>query len=211
MGGTHGAAGLITGDEPVWARGYFPQLRIPRRKKWSVAGVARRAMRGQDAGARTTTRSVVFYRPEGRTPVFARKVVRPETKSTSGPTSAPERPTYVGYRLGRDLVEQVLFLQRAIGNQATLSLARRIRRCPKTGAPATRSKRSAERALQPRQHIAVSWDLSRVPLFPSERANSVQPSLPPAATPIRNGHTGKARWDRPTIHSNRRQTPLRTK
>jgi len=59
--------------------------------------------------------------------MFAPKVARPKTKAAESSTSrlVPHRATLVGHRLGHDPVERALFLQRAIGNQATVRLLER--------------------------------------------------------------------------------------
>ena len=56
--------------------------------------------------------------------MFASKVAKPQTKAAKSPTSklAPRRSTLVEHRLGHDPVEQMLFLQRTIGNRAALRL-----------------------------------------------------------------------------------------
>ena len=56
--------------------------------------------------------------------MFAPKVAKPQTKAAESPTSklASQRSTVLGHRLGRDQIKSVLFLQRTIGNQATLRL-----------------------------------------------------------------------------------------
>jgi hypothetical protein len=105
--------------------------------------------------------------------VFAPKVAKPQTKATEGSTSrlVLHRSTLVGQRVGYDPVEQALFLQRSIGNQATLRLLPR------------RDSRGASRG--------ASWDFSKIPLFPPERASEAQPPFPPAATPIRSAIQAK--------------------
>jgi hypothetical protein len=59
--------------------------------------------------------------------VFAPRVARSKSKAAKISTSrlVPHRATLVGHRPGHDPVEQTLFLQRAIGNQATLRLLAR--------------------------------------------------------------------------------------
>lgn len=56
--------------------------------------------------------------------MFAPRVAEPLTKAAEGSTSrlTSYRPTLLGHRLGHDPAEQALFLQRTIGNQATLRL-----------------------------------------------------------------------------------------
>jgi Domain of unknown function (DUF4157) len=56
--------------------------------------------------------------------MFAPKVTNPQTKATEDPTSrlALERSTLSSHGYGRDPIGHALFLQRAIGNQATMRL-----------------------------------------------------------------------------------------
>lgn len=56
--------------------------------------------------------------------MFTPNVAQSQMKASESPTSrlTPQRLTPVGHRPGHDSVEQVLFLQRTIGNQATLGL-----------------------------------------------------------------------------------------
>src|SRR5262245_12321541 len=56
--------------------------------------------------------------------MFAPKVAKTPTKAANNPKSslAPRQLTVARSRLGRDPAERILFLQRTIGNQATLRL-----------------------------------------------------------------------------------------
>jgi hypothetical protein len=55
--------------------------------------------------------------------MFGPKVPKAQTKALENSSSKmPQRSTLLGHRLGHDPVELPLFLQRTIGNQATLRL-----------------------------------------------------------------------------------------
>jgi hypothetical protein len=96
--------------------------------------------------------------------MFAPKVARPQTKAAESPTSklAPQRLTVGGHRLGHDPVEQALFLQRTIGNQATLRLLAQRAAGPTTKKPGG----DHEQGIAPENMVAqeaprgVSWDFS---------------------------------------------------
>ena len=132
--------------------------------------------------------AVVFRHLGGTGPVFAPKVAKPQIKATEGSTSrlAPHRSTLVGDRLGHDPGEQALFLQRTIGNQATLRyLTQRLSDPPVKG-PAERHEQ--EVALEdmtgreaPR---GPSWDFSKIPVFPPDRAFQPHPSSPVTPRPL---------------------------
>src|ERR1700730_10319876 len=113
--------------------------------------------------------------------MFAPKVETP-TKAADNPGSsrAPQQSTVAGCRLGHDPVEQALFLQRTIGNQAALRLL-----AQQTSRPAARDPRgdyqqeggvTETTMTSPR----ASWDLSKIPLLPPHRASrgsSRQPTI----------------------------------
>ena len=78
--------------------------------------------------------------------MFAPKVAKPQTKAAEVPTSrlATGHSTIVGHRLDYDPFEQVLLLQRSIGNQATLLLlAQRASRAEQEVAPENMTAREA--------------------------------------------------------------------
>jgi uncharacterized protein DUF4157 len=111
--------------------------------------------------------------------VFAPKAAKPQTKADEGPTgrTAPRRSTLGEHRLGHGPVEQVQFLQRSIGNQATLRFLARQSSWPEQEvAPENMKGRKAPRDL--------SWDFSRISVFPPEPASQSQPSLPMTAAPL---------------------------
>jgi hypothetical protein len=85
---------------------------------------------------------------------------------------------FVERRLGHNPEEQMLFLQRTIGNQATLRLLAQRSSNPTKNRPGRGYEQEADPAnLTSRGATpSVSWDFSKVPLFPSDRANSHQAS-----------------------------------
>jgi hypothetical protein len=106
--------------------------------------------------------------------VFARKIVKPQTKAAERPTSrlAPQRSALEGHRLVYDPV-----VQRSIGNRATPRLLTQ---------QALRAEQevAAENKATLRQRRGLAWDLSKIPVFPPDRASQSQPSLPPPAAPL---------------------------
>jgi len=106
--------------------------------------------------------------------VFAPKVAKPQTKAAEASTSkpAPQRSTLVGQRRGYDPVEQVLFPQRAIGNQATLWLQARRDSVPSGNGrnDAEEQEIIGENTVPDKAPRSLSWNFSKIPLFPPERA-----------------------------------------
>jgi hypothetical protein len=117
--------------------------------------------------------------------MFALKVAKAQMKAVDNPTSkmTPYRSTSAGHRLGRDPVELSLFLQRTIGNQATLRLLGRQTSRPAVSNPPSDCEQGAgatENTMTEETSRGVSWDFSKIPLFPPERASrgsSPQPSI----------------------------------
>jgi hypothetical protein len=96
--------------------------------------------------------------------MFAPKVAKAQTKAAESPTSklVPQRSTLEGHRLGNDPVER-------------LSL-----------------KDHSETDLDERKATAaVSWDFSKIPIFPPDRAYRPKPSSPLSATPLPGGMQAK--------------------
>jgi hypothetical protein len=105
--------------------------------------------------------------------VFAPKVAKPQTNATEGPTSklALKQSTLAGHGYSRSPIEQALFLQRTIGNQATLRLLAQRASCP------DREIDLESMAISRERSGGLSWDFSKIPMSPPERASQVQPSL----------------------------------
>jgi Domain of unknown function (DUF4157) len=104
--------------------------------------------------------------------VFAPKIAKPQLKTTESPTSrlALDQSTLAGYGYRRSPIEQALFLQRTIGNQATLRLLAQRDSRPD-------QEIGLENMAISRERRGLSWDFSKIPVFPPERASQVQPSL----------------------------------
>jgi hypothetical protein len=105
--------------------------------------------------------------------MFAPKVAKPTTKAAS-------KPAPVRHRLGHDMVEQTLLLQRTMGNQATLrALAQRA--LSLTGNELRDNFNrdvAAEDTIAREPSRRASWDFSKIPVFPANRPNQLQaPSL----------------------------------
>src|SRR5215216_1299657 len=117
--------------------------------------------------------------------MLAPKVAKTPTKAADNPRSsrAPQQSTVAGCWLGHDPVEQALFLQRTIGNQAALRLL-----AQQTSRPAVRDPRGdyqqeggvTETTMTRETSRRASWDFSKIPLLPPHRASrgsSPQPSI----------------------------------
>jgi hypothetical protein len=120
--------------------------------------------------------------------VFAPKIATPKTKAAESSNSRlmPYRATLMGRRHGQDLVEQALFLHGAVGNQATLRLlARQGSALPGNGHKNSEEQKVVREDTSAKTgRRAVSWNLTKIPLFPPERASRSQPSFPRPAMPI---------------------------
>ncbi len=98
---------------------------------------------------------------------------------------ASQRSTFAARRFADSAAEQAPMLQRGFGNQATLRLLAQ-RAAGLTGyEPSGDHKREAtSESMTALEAPRVSWDFSKIPLFPPDRADGPQPSFPPAATPL---------------------------
>src|SRR5262245_15653249 len=105
--------------------------------------------------------------------MLAPKTPKAQTKAKEIPISKmPQRPTVLGHWLGRDPVELSQFLERAIGNQATLRLLGRRAPMQQRGA--------GENTITEETSRGAASDFSKVPPFPPDRASrgsSPQPSI----------------------------------
>ena len=103
--------------------------------------------------------------------MFAPKVPKAQTKAIEKSSSKmPQQSTILGHRLGHHPVEQALFLQRTIGNQATLRLL--AQQTSRQQGSATENTMTGETSR------GASWDFSKIPLFPPKRqGSSPQPSI----------------------------------
>lgn len=119
--------------------------------------------------------------------MFAPKVAKAQTKAADSPSSnLPHRSTLVGHRQRHDPVEQARMLQRSIGNRATLALlAQRATNLP-GNEPRGHNEQEADPA-NPTTRSAmpgVSYDFSKVPLFPPDRGNGSYESSSVAEPPM---------------------------
>jgi hypothetical protein len=115
--------------------------------------------------------------------MFAPKVAKAQTKAAENPRStlAPQRSTLAGHRLGHDPVEHALFLQRTIGNQATLRLLARQTSTPTVSNPPSYCEQeggATENTTARETSRGASWDFSKIPLFPPDRASRSRGSSP---------------------------------
>lgn len=105
--------------------------------------------------------------------MFAPKVPKAQTKAFENSSSnMPQRSTVLRHRLGHDPVESPLFLQRAIGNQATLRL--------QAQQTSRQQGCAAENSMAGKTSRGASWDFSKIPLFPPDRprrGSSPQPGI----------------------------------
>jgi hypothetical protein len=117
-----------------------------------------------------------------RTAMFAPKIAKPQTKAAESLISkpAPSHSAPEEHRLGHDPVERVRFLQRTVGNQATLRLLRRQESCLVGREPREQDEHKADSATGTTG--GVSWDFSKIPLCPPDQATApplgtIQPKL----------------------------------
>jgi hypothetical protein len=109
--------------------------------------------------------------------MFASKVAKPQTKAAADSTNrlTPQRSVFATRPFG-GAVEQVHFRQRTIGNQATLRLL------SQRGFSPTRVENSGdhEQGVAREDMVAqeeprgVSWDFSKIPIYPPDRANRLE-------------------------------------
>jgi hypothetical protein len=110
--------------------------------------------------------------------MFAPKVAKPQTKAAESPTSklAPQRSTLAARPLGGGAAEQARMLQGTIGNQATLRyLTHRLSNLPAKGPAEWREQQAAPENMTAREAPrGVSWDFSKIPIFPPDRASRLE-------------------------------------
>jgi Domain of unknown function (DUF4157) len=111
--------------------------------------------------------------------MFAPKIAKPQTK-TAADLNSLTRPRSTLTAQRHSPVEQALLLQRTIGNQATMRLlSQRVRNLTENE-PRRRNEQERDLASVTAREATpgVSWDFSRIPLFPPDRRN--QPQAPSA-------------------------------
>jgi hypothetical protein len=113
--------------------------------------------------------------------VFAPKVAKhSKAAANSIDKLAPQHSMLAARPLGGDVVEQAHMLQQSIGNQATLRLLRQGARNLIGNVPHNHDKQAADPASLTAQVAkpSLSWDFSKIPLYPPDRASRPQSSPP---------------------------------
>jgi hypothetical protein len=135
--------------------------------------------------------SGIVFRKRQKPPLFAPNVAKPQAKIADASISrpAPHRSALVGHRLSPDPVEQALFLQGTIGNQATPRLvARRHPALLGKGRNSGEEQQSVgEITPIDRAPRGISWDFSMIPLSRQNEQARVRPSFTPVAIPLHGG------------------------
>lgn len=107
--------------------------------------------------------------------MFASKVVKPQTKVAADSSNelAPQRSALATRPFRGGAVEQVHILQRSIGSQATLPIPAQRAGSLAGNKRNDRHQQEVETASLPARGATpgVSWNFSKVPMFPPERAN----------------------------------------
>ena len=120
--------------------------------------------------------------------MFAPPVAKAKTKvsASSNDKTAHERSTFVAQRFSGGAVEQMLFLQRTVGDQATLRLLSQRAGRPGGSQPSDLSIQETER-----MHVSgraatpgLGWDFSKIPLFSPEQARPSQAKSPLTISPL---------------------------
>jgi hypothetical protein len=119
--------------------------------------------------------------------MLAPKVAKPEPKTAEWPSSnlAPQRATPVGHRPGHDPAEQTRVHQRSFGNQPTSRLpAQRAANQPRDQPHSHNGQETDPASPTTRSAMpGVTWDFSKVALFPTDRATQPHAPLSAARTP----------------------------
>jgi hypothetical protein len=120
--------------------------------------------------------------------MFVSKIAKPQMKAPADSTSklASPRSGFAVRPCGHGAVEQAHFLQRTTGNQTGLQLLSQQDLSPTPGENSGNHEQDgapesiAARGAKP----GISWDLGKIPIFSPDRASTLQPSSPIAATPL---------------------------
>jgi HEAT repeat protein len=114
--------------------------------------------------------------------MFAPPVKAPKAKTASQapPAHASKPPQRRPVQPGLGSAEQILALQRTIGNQAVLRLLASERQNLPGGTPADGHTQAAdpERTASPEGARRASWDFSKIPLFAPDRPSRSKPPPP---------------------------------
>ncbi len=133
--------------------------------------------------------------------MFAPKVAKAQTKAAESSTSklAPQ-PSALGPRpLGVGAVEQARMLQGPIGNQAMLRyLTQRLSNVPAKGLAERHEQEAAPENMTAREPPrGPSWDFSKIPLFPPERADQLNARSVPTSQRSSTLMSPEATWKPP--------------
>jgi hypothetical protein len=117
--------------------------------------------------------------------MFAPKVAKPQTKTIASSTNslARQRSAFLAHPPSHNALEQPHMLQRSIGNQATLRLLAQRGFSPtgeKVGGDHEQEAHTASPTVQAAKP-GLSWDFSKIPIFPPERPN--RPHAPSSFAP----------------------------
>jgi hypothetical protein len=120
--------------------------------------------------------------------MFAAKVAKPQKKTIASSTNslARQRSAFVAHPPSHDALEQAHILQRSIGNQATLRLLAQRGFSPtegKVGGDHEQEAHTASPTVQAAK-LGLSWDFSKIPIFPPERPNRPHAPSPIMARPL---------------------------
>src|SRR5215472_8256422 len=119
--------------------------------------------------------------------MFAPKMAKAQAKAPDSPTRklAPQPSTLLTPPLDGGAVEQARMLPGTIGNQATLRyLTQRLSNLPAEEPAGRHEQESARENMTARATSrGPSWDFSKIPLFPPERADQPNAQSVPTAEP----------------------------
>jgi len=120
--------------------------------------------------------------------MFVPKVAKPHTKANESPTRklAPQHSAFATRPFGSGASEQADVLQKGIGNQATLRLLSQQARNLIENEPHGHNEHEADRASPSARGATpgVSWDFSKIPVFPPQRTRRPQALSPLDLAPL---------------------------
>jgi hypothetical protein len=120
--------------------------------------------------------------------MFAPLVAKAKTKAAASSTSkqAPTHSTHLARPFGWVTLDQANILQRSIGNQATLRLRAQRAKNLTGHEPNGHNEPEAEPASLTSQRTGpgVSWDFSKIPVFPPGQPNRLATPSPPSRYPL---------------------------
>ena len=146
--------------------------------------------------------------------MFAPKVAKAQMKAPDNPTRklAPQPSTLGARPFGGGAVGQAQMLQGTIGNQAMLRyLTQRLSNPPAKGPAERHVQEASGEHDSPRGTAGPSWDFSKIPVFPSDRADRPQPSYRSLQRHSQAQYRRSSLSGRPTIRLSMRRTTSPTK